>query len=46
LHDEEPKGISGLFNEAIADVSIGIGPRTCGKVRERALKPPSQPAES
>jgi hypothetical protein len=46
LHDEEPERVSGLFDEAIADVSIGIGrPRACGKVRKRALKPPSKPSE-
>jgi len=46
LHDEEPERISGLFDEAISDFSIGIGrPRACGKCRQRALKPPSKPSE-
>ena len=46
LHDEEPERISRLFDETIADFSIGIGrPRACGKCRQRGLKPPSKPPE-
>lgn len=46
LHDEEPECISGLFDETIADFSVGIGrPRVCGNCRQRGLKPPSKPSE-
>ena len=46
LHDEEPERISRLFDETIADFSIGSGrPRACGKRRQRCLKPPSTPSE-
>jgi hypothetical protein len=45
LHDEEPERISRLFEETIADFSIGRGrPRVCGKCRQRSLKLPSKPS--
>src|SRR6266576_3199972 len=43
LHDEEPERISRLFDETIADFSIGSDRRrACGKYRQRSLKPPSK----
>ena len=46
LYDEEPKRISRLFDETIADFSIRIGcPWACGKCHQRGFKPPSKPRE-
>jgi hypothetical protein len=43
LHDEEPERISRLFDETIADFSIGSDRRrACGKCSQRSLKPPSK----
>jgi len=46
LHDQQPERISRLFDETIADLSIGTGgPRACGKCRQRGIEPPSKPSE-
>jgi hypothetical protein len=46
LHNEEPERISRLFDETIADFSIGrVRPRACGKCRQRSLsRRPSRPS--
>jgi len=46
LHDEEPKRISSLFDETVADLTIAIGrPWARGKCRQRGLKPSPKPSE-
>jgi hypothetical protein len=46
LDDEQPEGVSRLFDETITGFSVGRGhPRARSKCRQRSLKPPSKSSE-